>query len=156
MDLIGWVEGWSVASALRGSGTLYLFANAAHILGIGLIVGAILPLDLAVLGLVRGAPLAVLGPFLSRAAAVGVALALVTGLLLWSVRPREYLENEAFLWKLGLLGLALANVGLQHTLGGWRRALSQMPVPAVTRVFAALSAAMWLAVLVAGRWIGFV
>ncbi|GGF65050.1 hypothetical protein GCM10007301_26080 [Azorhizobium oxalatiphilum] len=153
--LLAAVESWQVAGALRGSGTLYLFVNAAHILGVGLILGAILPLDLALLGLVRGAPLAVIGPFLSRAAAVGVVLALATGLLLWAVRPREYLENEAFLWKMGLLALALANVGLQHGLGGWRRVVAGEGVPAATRVMAGLSSALWLGTLLAGRWIGF-
>lgn len=156
MEILGWVEAWWIAKALRESGLLYMFVNAAHILGIGLLVGAILPLDLAVLGILRKAPLAIIGPFLSRAAAVGILLAIATGILLWSTRPRDYLENEAFLWKMALLGFAILNIAIQHGGRGWRLALGGGSVPASSRVLAALSAMIWTALLLAGRWIGFV
>ena len=35
-----------IASLLRGSGTAYLLVNATHILGLALLIGSILPLDL--------------------------------------------------------------------------------------------------------------
>lgn len=142
MALIEWIGGWPGAVWLQGSGTAYLFVNAAHILGIGLLVGAIIPLDLRLLGFFRAVPLAVLWPFLSRAAAAGLGLAILTGLWLFSVKPAEYVANEAFLWKAGLLAVALVNVVVQHR----RR----------NRVSAFLSLALWLSVLIAGRWIGFV
>jgi hypothetical protein len=145
------IEAWSGADWLRESPTAYLFANAAHILGIGVLLGAILPLDLRLMGLFRASPLAVLRPFLTRAAATGLALAAITGLWLFSVKPVEYWANEAFRWKLALLALALANVAIQH------RALrhSGENVSAATRVSALLSLCFWPAALVAGRWIGF-
>ena len=101
MPLVEWIGAWPGAVFLRDSGTAYLLVNAAHILGVGLLVGAIIPLDLRLLGLFRHAPLAVLAPFLSRAAATGAVLAIVTGLWLFSVKPGEYLGNAAFLWKAG-------------------------------------------------------
>lgn len=64
---------WPGALWLQRSGTAYLLVSAAHILGIGLLVGAILPLDLRLLGLLRAAPLAVLAPFLTRVAGCGLA-----------------------------------------------------------------------------------
>jgi hypothetical protein len=142
---------WPGASWLQQSATAYLFVNAAHILGIGLLLGAILPLDLRLLGLFRRFPIEVLGPFLVRAAAVGLCLALLTGAWLFSVKPGEYLANAAFRWKLALLALALANVGLQH----WGMKGGMHPSPAA-RARAAFSLGLWLSVLVAGRWIGFV
>lgn len=135
---------WPGAVLLQRSGTAYLLVNAAHILGVGLLVGAILPLDLRLLGFFRTVPLAVIEPFLTRAAAAGLALAVVTGLWLFTVKPVEYLENEAFLIKLGLLALALLNIALRHSIMGFARAA------------AAFSFLLWLGVLVAGRWIGFV
>lgn len=144
-------EAWAGAAWLRESPTAYLFANAAHILGIGLLLGAILPLDLRLLGFFRRFPLEVLRPFLTRAAATGLALAAFTGLGLFSVKPEEYWANAAFRWKLVLLALALANVAIQHratnTAGG--------DVPAAARITAGVSLSLWLGVLVAGRWIGF-
>jgi hypothetical protein len=145
------LEAWAGAVWLRESPTAYLFVNAAHILGIGLLIGAVVPLDLRLLGFFRGYALEVLRPFLTRAAATGIALAVITGLWLFSVKPGEYWANEAFRWKLALLALALANVVIQH-----RTTIAEgSEATTATRVAAGLSLGLWLAVLVAGRWIGF-
>lgn len=142
--LAGALASWPGAVLLQRSGTAYLLVSAAHILGVGLLVGAILPLDLRVLGFFRTVPLAVVEPFLVRAAATGLALALATGVWLFTVNPADYLANEAFLIKLALLAAALLNIALRHRVAGFARAA------------AALSFLLWLGVLVAGRWIGFV
>ena len=124
MPFVEWLGTWPGAVLLQRSGTAYLFVNAAHIASVGLLIGGILPLDLRLAGLLRGVPLAVIGPFLSRSAAIGVALAIATGLWLFTVKPREYLENEAFLWKMALLALGAG----QH-----RRAAPQPPLSARAR-----------------------
>jgi hypothetical protein len=155
-QLVEWLGAWPGAVLLQRSGTAYLLVNAVHILGVGLLVGAILPLDLRLLGFFRHVPLAVIGPFLSRAAAVGVAVALATGVWLFTVKPAEYLGNVAFQCKAALLALALANIVLQHRNRHFRRALADGGVHPRVRPVAAASAILWLSVLVAGRWIGFV
>ncbi|MBO1074302.1 DUF2214 domain-containing protein [Roseomonas marmotae] len=155
MEAVQALADWPGAVWLRHSGTAYLFVNAAHILGIGLVLGAILPLDLRLMGFFRQVPLAVLGPFLTRAAAAGLALALLTGFWLFTVRPPHYLGNAAFLAKLALLACALLNIGLQHGAGFYRLAVDGGAVAMPVRVMAAASAILWLAALVAGRWIGF-
>ena len=86
----------------------------------------------------------------------GVALAIVTGLWLFSVKPAEYLDNAAFLWKAALLVLALANVALQHRNGRFAQALAGEELRPGVRLVALCSILLWLSVLVAGRWIGFV
>jgi hypothetical protein len=156
MPLLDWIGAWPGAVLLRGSGTAWVLVNAAHILGIGLLVGAILPLDLRLLGLFRAVPLGVIAPFLSRAAAVGAVLAIVTGLWLFSMKPAEYVANAAFLAKAALLALALANVGLQHANRHFALAVAGGEVRATVRVVALCSMLLWVAVLVAGRWIAFV
>lgn len=154
MEWVAALGKWPGAVLLQQNGTAYLLVNATHILGLALLIGAILPLDLRLIGLFRSVPLAVVAPFLSRIAACGLALALLTGAWLFTVRPAEYLGNAAFLWKLGLLSVALLNVAWQHRSAAYAQALTGA-VPAATRVRAALSVALWLSVLVAGRWIGF-
>ena len=124
MPFVEWIGAWPGATLLQRSGTAYLLTNAAHIVGVGLLVGCILPLDLRLIGFYRSVPLAVIGPFLSRAAAGGIFLAILTGVWLFSVKPLEYLDNTAFLWKMGLLALALANVVLQHRSRHFRFALA--------------------------------
>jgi hypothetical protein len=155
MELVQWIGLWPGAVLLRRFWVAYLFVNAAHILGIGLILGSILPLDLRLLGLFRWAPLAVLGPLLTRSAAAGVALAFLTGLWLFSVRPAHYLANAAFLSKLVLIALALTNVVLQHRNHHFRQALQTGQIHPSLRLAALVSALLWLSALIAGRWIGF-
>ena len=155
MPFVEWIGTWPGAVLLQRSGTAYLLMNAAHIAGVALLVGGILPLDLRLAGFFRGVPLPVIGPFLSRSAAVGVALAIATGLWLFTVKPVEYLENEAFLWKMALLALALGNVVVQHRSRSYRLALAGGDLHPGVRLVACCSAVLWLAVLVAGRWIGF-
>nr|WP_168724992.1 DUF6644 family protein [Rhizobium laguerreae] len=155
MDTLEWLSATTPALALRRSGALYMFVNAAHILAIGLLVGAILPLDLRLAGFFRKVPVEIVAPFLSRAAAVGLAAAVVTGLCLFSVRAVEYAFNPAFLAKLCLIAIGLFNLSIVHFGQGWKTAVSTGIVRTGLRFSAALSAAIWIAALIAGRWIGF-
>ncbi|KQV68083.1 hypothetical protein [Rhizobium sp. Root1220] len=156
IELLEWLAATPLSSGLRRSALVYMVVNAAHILSIGLLIGAILPLDLRLVGLFGSVPLAVVGPFLSRAAAIGLVGAVVTGFALFSVRPIEYAGNPAFLVKLGLLGLGIVNAALVHAGAAWRRAVSGSAPAFGLRLQAALSAATWISAILAGRWIGFV
>ncbi|OWV64627.1 hypothetical protein ATY76_20085 [Rhizobium sp. R339] len=155
MDALEWLQATALAVALRRSATLYMFVNAAHILAIGLLVGAILPLDLRLAGFFRKVPVEIIAPFLSRAAGIGLAAAILTGFCLFSVRAVESAGNPAFLAKLGLIGLGLLNLLTVHLGRGWKTAISIGIVRPGLRLSAALSAAIWIAAVVAGRWIGF-
>jgi len=156
MQLLDLIAAWPGANWLRHSGTAYLLVNAAHILGVGLLVGAILPLDLRMIGFLRSHPIEAVAPLLLSVASAGLALALVTGLWLFTVQPKLYAANPAFLMKVALIVVALANISVQHRSAPFQAALrGERPSDAV-RVLAGLSALLWLSALVAGRWIGFV
>ena len=150
-----WLGQLPHAVLLQRSGTTYLLVNAAHIAALGMLIGSIVSLDLRLLGRFRHVPLAVLGPFLSRMAAWGLGLTVLTGFLLFSVRPAEYADNIAFLCKLGLVGLATLNAWTVHAGPRWRQALVADEASAGLRVQALCSVVLWLAAVVAGRWIGF-
>ena len=155
MEWLRALADWPLAAALRQSGIAYPLVNAAHILSLGLLVGSIAVLDLRLVGLWRGAPLAVLGPVLSRAAAIGLGLAAATGALLFATRPLAYAVNPAFLLKLGLVGLGVANALALRALPHWRRALAGEAPHGAVRAAAGASLALWVGAVVAGRWIGF-
>lgn len=143
------------ASLLRGSAITYALLNATHILGIALLLGAILPLDLRIAGLLPGPPLRDLAPFLSRVAATGLVLVLLTGPLLLSVWPAEYLDNPAFRAKMLLILAALANLAAVHAGRGWRDLQRGTAPGAALRAAAVASALLWLGALLCGRLIGF-
>lgn len=144
-----------LARALIRSPTLYLFVNAGHILAIAMLFGSILALDLRLLGLSPAVPLSAIAAYLSRLAAIGLAVAVVTGLCLFSVRPLEYAGNPAFLAKLGLVALGIVNAMVVHTMPGWKALQAGAAPTPMLRFAAVLSIFTWMAAVVAGRWIGF-
>jgi hypothetical protein len=84
------VQDTALASALRQSFWAYPIVNAGHIVGLALLFGAIVPLDLRLLGVWREVPLALINHMLLPVTLTGLALVLVTGPLLFSVRATEY------------------------------------------------------------------
>lgn len=155
MEFLASLAETPLARALITSSTLYLLVNAAHILGLGMLFGTILALDLRLLGFAPAVPLAVIAPYLSRLAGTGLLIAIVTGLCLFSVRPVEYARNPAFLAKLGLVALGLINVAVVHFRSGWLAVLSGDAPPTTLRISAVLSMVIWISAVIAGRWIGF-
>lgn len=149
------VEALPLATLLRGSGTAYLLVNATHILGIALLIGSILPLDLRLAGAFSRTPLPVIAPLLRGTALVGLTLAVLTGFALFTANPVEYAGNPAFRIKLALLAAALVNAALVTRGRGWAQVLSGASPPTALRLMAMLSALLWISILLAGRWIGF-
>lgn len=144
-----------IAALLRGSGTAYLLINATHILGIALLIGSILPLDLRLAGAFPRTPLPAIAPLLRGTALVGLTLAVITGFILFTANPVEYAGNTAFRIKLALLAFAVLNAALVTRSAAWARVLTGAAPPPALRLMAALSALLWLSILLAGRWIGF-
>lgn len=155
MELLQALGDSGLAAWLRRPGAAYPLANAAHILALGMLVGSITVLDLRLMGMFRQAPVSVVGPLLSRVAAVALLAALATGVALLSVRPLAYAANAAFLLKLGLVALGIANALAVRLNPGWRRALADGGVAASLRVQALVSICIWVAAVLAGRWIAF-
>lgn len=152
---VQWVTGLPPAQFLRDSSIGYLLVNAAHIVALGVLAGSITALDLRLLRRRDTLPLREFGPYLSHLAAAALACAIVTGMLLFSVKADEYVKNPAFLIKLAVIGLAILNAVWLHAGPHWRRALREPEIPRALRLHAAASLVFWLGAIVAGRWIGF-
>src|SRR5690606_17497866 len=101
------------------------------------------------------APLRVLGPPLSRMAAAGVLLAVVTGVLMFSTQPKAYAQNPAFLIKVSLVALGVVNALALHRGRHWHAALAGDAPGTPVRIAAFLSLAIWISAVMAGRWSGF-
>ena len=147
-EILGTLEGSALAVALRGSTWAYPLVNAAHILGIALLFGAITPLDLRLMGAWRRTSLEELSRILVPVAAGGLALALAAGSLLFITRAGEYAASPLFLSKMGLLALGLANITGYYA---WWRKKPQRPAA----LLGATSLILWFAILVLGRLVGY-
>lgn len=150
--LLAALEATAPAEMLRTGRWSYAAVNGGHILGIALLVGAIVPLDLKLLGLWRNVPRAALARVLVPTAATGLALAATCGLLLFSVRATTYAGMGLVQAKLALVAVGtLAALSLHR---GHGLALENAS-PARLRVHALLSIACWAGALACGRLIGF-
>ena len=140
-ELAAALEATGLAQFLKVSRWVYPLVNAGHILGLAILIGAIVPMDLRLL---RGDAAAT---WLRRYAAAGIAIAATFGALLFITQATDYVANGWFRAKIAVLALALVNVALHPRLAALPRGRR--------RLAAGLSLTAWPTVLVLGRMIGF-
>lgn len=155
MDLVTFlngVEASPLGMTVRESAWIYPLCNILHVLGAALLVGAVATFDIAALrgGVRAGAVLRAGIPV----AATGLSLALMTGLVLFIADASALARNPAFLAKLAMIALGLANVVMFHLIFGRDLALGR-PLRGI-RAAATLSLIAWVGVLLAGRAIAYV
>lgn len=145
-------------AALRSGRWSYAAVNAAHIAGIALLFGAIVPLDLRLMGWRRSVSIAMLTRVLLPVAIGGLCLAIAAGFVLFSTRAVEYAALALFQVKLALVAGGVANALLLHRAVQWeagQTVTGAMP-PMRLRAAGALSIALWLSIIVCGRMLAFV
>jgi hypothetical protein len=151
--LLAAAEGTALAGWARVSRWGYAGLSAAHVLGIALLVGAMVPLNLRRLGAFRSVPEAQLARVLTPAAATGLALAAATGAVLFLPRASEYAALPVVRIKLALVAVGTVHAAALHWRYGW---LTERAPRGRLAAHAAAALCLWLAVLVLGRLIAFV
>jgi len=136
---------WIVAHPLA-----YPALEVLHIVGIALLVGNLVLLELRVWGLGGDLPVQPLARLALGLAVLGFALAGASGLLMFAAQAAELLANRAFVLKMGLLMLAGTNAAWFHGRG------SLVRMDRTARLLTLVSMVIWLAVIVCGRSIAYV
>ncbi len=138
--------------ALRNSTYVYPLINALHVVGIALLFGGIVPLDLRLAGWRRDAgPVDPLARLLLPVAIFGLILAVATGLLLFATDARAYAASWLFRAKLILIAAALLNALALRRID-WRRENTRRRGVAWAGIASLL---LWLGVIIVGRLIGY-
>lgn len=158
-ELLTALQNLEPVAALRASRWVYPLVNAGHIAGIALLVGAIVPLDLRLMGAWRSVPLTLLARVLLPVAVAGLALAVLCGFLMFAVSAGKYAGLPLFWLKLGFIAAAIANALLLRRSPAWTRARLPGPPPEPPalrlRAAGALSITLWLAALLCGRFLAY-
>ena len=154
-----WLEGSPLGQFTRSLGVWsYGTINLVHILGIVLLFGSILLLDLRLLGAWTRMPLAALSGPTTFMARIGFALAVCSGIPMLSVNASEYIGNPFLLVKFPAIGLALLNVWLVHRTEAWRaHRVRELMLSEKNRLKlgAVLSLVFWLTAITGGRMLGY-
>lgn len=148
----------ALPAALRRSDLAYPFVNGTHITGLALLFGAIVPLDLRLMGFWRSVPLSALARVLVPVAIFGLVTALVTGAFMFSSQAVKYSGMGIFQLKLALVAAATMNALFLHRTAAWGAARAAAPAGRIyprLAVSGALSVILWLGALLCGRFIAY-
>ena len=158
-DLLAWLEASALGHAMRNAGVwTYGIVNLTHILGVSSLFGAVLVLDLRLLGLWRSVPLASIARPTVPIATTGFIVAATSGLCLISTNGSEYIGNPFLLIKFPAIFIGLLNVAVLSRLPAWKerdaRVLSSSEQRLLS-VFGGISLLSWLTAVGAGRLVGY-
>jgi hypothetical protein len=156
---MAWLEGSAIGHAMRESGVwTYGIVNLFHILGVASLFGAVLVLDLRLLGVWRNISLAAITKPTVPVAATGFVIAAITGVCLLATKATEYAGNPFLYIKFPAIGLGILNVATLSSLPAWKqhriRELSSREQSKLA-VFGGISLFCWLTAITAGRMIGY-
>ena len=126
-----------------------------HFIGLTLLIGVILLIDLRMLGVMKNVHFATLHRLLPWAI-VGFGINVTTGMLFFVASPDQYDTNQAFHWKLALILIAGANA-LYFTVLDEAWLVKPGDEAPFTAKFAAVSAiVLWVGVLYFGSMLPFI
>lgn len=152
-----WLEATGLSTWLRESPSLWAFpfALALHTIGLGVIVGCTVIVNLRILGGASRIPLKPLEKFFSIMW-LGFALNAVSGVLLFAKEATTVSVSPVFWVKMTLIALALwVLTRIKHVVFD-DPLVDTRPVPARARALAFASIALWAAAITAGRLMAYI
>jgi hypothetical protein len=123
-----------------------------HFVGLCLLFGVVLLVNLRLLGFVKGVAFADVHLLLPWAM-LGLGINIVTGMLFFLAAPGQYTQNPAFVWKIGLMliaGVTLLYPTMSEQAGGLT---PEGRAPLSGRIMAAASICLWIGVIFLGRFL---
>ena len=153
LSLFKWFDHTHVALWIRDSTLLFPAIEVVHLLGLTLLYGAVLVVDLRLLGFgMRRQPVSRLAGQMAPFASLGIGVMLLTGIPLFLSEALKCYVNVAFWFKIGFL---LAALVFQYTIHR-KIVSSDQTNPIAAKITGCLSMMLWLGVGLGGRAIAFV
>jgi hypothetical protein len=158
-DALTWLEASALGHTMRTSGVwTYGLVNLTHILGVASLFGAVLVLDLRLLGAWRRVSLASIARPTVPVATTGFLVAATSGVCLIATNATEYIGNPFLLVKFPAIAIGLLNVAVLGRLPAWRARETRELTPREQRQLAVaggVSLISWLTAVAAGRLTGY-
>ena len=161
MTPMGSLEASALGQAMRQWLWLYPAVETVHIIGIALLFGSIVVFDLRLLGVSRSIPVRLLARHVLPWSAAAFLLIVPSGLLMFTAHASEFVQSDGFVLKMLLILAAGLNAALFHvvtlrTADVWDSdEMRMLAPPPSARLSAALSLALWIAVIACGRLLAY-
>lgn len=151
------LDSTALSAFVMDNAVVFPVLEMAHFLGLCLLLGSLLVVDLRVVGMARAVPIQSVDKFV-RFALAGFAINLATGLLFVVGDPGRYLVNIAFWAKMALIVVAGLNTAwfVRRVKPQMEAGVASADLTADAHVVAWLSLALWTCVIVLGRFIPYV
>jgi hypothetical protein len=150
LPLFHWVDTSWLSREIRASTWQFAVFEMIHLLGLTMVLGSLMVLDLRLFGVGMRQRAAELARDLGAWMLSGLAIILISGVLLFFGEPMKLYSSPSFHVKIGLLGLAIL---FQFTI--IRGVASRETSPFLSKLAGAVSLTLWFGVGLAGRGIGF-
>ncbi len=151
----GYVERLGLVRAIKTSFVTYPVVSAIHVLAIATLFSCVVLMDLRLLGRFASLPQEPFVTLLRRVVLTAFSFAILSGALMFAVRASIYVNMKLFWTKMSLILLAGVNFLVFTLLLDRKRPAGAAP-SAGARISATLSMLLWLSVILAGRFLGFV
>jgi hypothetical protein len=156
--LIAALEASGLATGIRNSLYLFPLIESAHVVGLTMVFGTILIIDLRLLGLASTQrTFTAIASDVFKWTWLAFVVTVMTGALMFVTNASTYYNSAYFRAKMALLVLSGLNMlafelTARRSVHIWDR---QAVAPAAGRAVAVLSLAIWIGVIFLGRWVGF-
>ncbi len=153
LPLFEWFEATALGDTVRTSLWLFPVLEAIHLLGLCLLGGALLVVDLRMLGLgLTSQRIAALARDARPWLTAGIAVMILTGAPLFLSEAIKCYYNQSFWVKMLTLPVALL---FTFTVRQRMATDNGLETSLRSRLLALVSLGLWFTVAAAGRWIGF-
>jgi len=152
------IEASGLATGIRDALWLFPLIESTHVIGLSLVFGTILIIDLRLLGVASTRrSFQQMASDILKWTWAAFALTVLTGSLMFITNARVYYHNSFFRTKMVLLVLSGINMLVfeltaGRTIHSWEKGPS---TPRSGKAAAALSLAMWIGIIIMGRLVGF-
>lgn len=153
-----WLSGTPLSLTIQGVSWIIPMVQSVHIIAVTMVMGSVLMTDMKLLGVVgRGVSVKQMNrrflPWIGGA----LVVLLLTGSVLTIAEPARELINNVFRFKMALIVVICALTAVFHKIvqshaDGWGEATGNTWT---VRAFALISLAIWVAIVMCGRWIAY-
>jgi hypothetical protein len=146
---------------MRDSLWLFPAVNIVHLVGIALLFGSVVVLDLRLLGLSRGLSVRRLAGHVLPWSAASFLLIVPSGLMMFVAHASDFISSPVFALKMCLIMAAGINAAIFHavalrTADVWdSEEMRKLPPPPSARLTGAVSLLIWISVIACGRLLAY-